>query len=147
MITHINDRLNNWARWAELRLSGALGYPKQAAFTKLACGSGGHFDGTVIIDEDAWEIERAVCALDLVQRRTVAVIYRAQITTDQAANILGCSRATLYRRLDALHQAILDWLLDYYAGRGDGQGERCLRRALRPGEAGAVASSGSEAPA
>jgi DNA-directed RNA polymerase specialized sigma24 family protein len=146
VIPHINDRLNNWARWAELRLSGALGYPKQAAFTKLACG-GGRYDGTVIIDDDAWEIERAVCALDLAQRRTVAVIYRATTTTDQAANILGCSRATLYRRIDALHQAILDWLLDYYAGRGDGQGERSLRRALRPGEAGAGASQGCAATA
>jgi DNA-directed RNA polymerase specialized sigma24 family protein len=127
MIEHINDRLNNWSRWSEIRLSGSLGYPKQAAFTKLAC-SGWRYDGTVIIDDDAWEIERAVLSLEHGQRRMVYLIYRSAATMDQAAVILGCSRATLYRRLGDLHQLILDWLLAYYASKGNGQGERHLRR-------------------
>ncbi len=37
-IEWVKQRLDNWARWASQRESGALGYPKQAAFARLAPG-------------------------------------------------------------------------------------------------------------
>lgn len=134
MIPHINDRLNNWAVWSEQRLSSALGYPKAAAFTRLSPGSG-HFDVAVVISDDAWEIEQAVSALPENLRVVVMAVYRIRATTDQTCKHLAMSRATLYRRIDELHLVVMDWLLDYYAGRGNGQGIRCLRRAVQAGAA------------
>jgi Phage antitermination protein Q len=37
-IDWVRQRLDNWARWASQREAGALGYPKQAAFARLAPG-------------------------------------------------------------------------------------------------------------
>ena len=131
MIPHINDRLNNWAAWSEQRASGALGYPKAAAFTRLAAGGAGHFDGSMVINHDAWEIEQAVTALTDDMRAAAMAVYRVRGTTDQVCVLLHVSRSTLYRRIDALHQAVMDWLLDYYAERGHGQSERHLRRSVQ----------------
>lgn len=118
MIPHINDRLNNWAAWCERRASGALGYPKQAAFTRLRV-SEPPSDGILIIDEDAWEIERAIASLDDGMKRVAMAFYRRGTTVAQAREMLGASKATAYRRLHELHVAVLDWLLGDYAQRGD----------------------------
>lgn len=135
MIDHIGNRLLAWAAWCEQRAAGALGYPRQAAFTKLARSGGERFDLPMVISEDAWEIERAVCALCPELRAVAMAVYRVRGTTAQTAALLLCSERTLYRRIDALHQAVMDWLLDYYAGRGDGRGERHLRQSVSRGEA------------
>jgi hypothetical protein len=141
VIRHIDERLVAWAAWAESRVSGALGYPKASAFTRLGPG-GGQFDGVVVIDEQAWATEQAVLALSIDLRAVAIAVYRVRGTRSRQAALLVCSERTLDRRIGALHEAVRDWLFGYYAGRGDGQGERHLRRAVSHCQAGA----GSGAP-
>lgn len=141
MIEYIGNRLVAWAAWCERRQSGGLGYPRQAAFTKLAHSGGERFDATLVIDEEAWEIEQAVCATMPELRAVAMAVYRVRGTGAQAAALVGCSERTLYRRIDALHQAVMDWLLDYHSGRQDGQSERRVRQQVSRGEAGGRAGA------
>ena len=134
MIEYIGNRLVQWALWCEQRASGGLGYPRQAAFTRLARSGGERFDVAFVVSEEAWEIERAVCALSAELRAVAMAVYRVQGTTDQACELLGVSRATLYRRIGALHLAVMERLMDYCVEAGDGRGEQALRRKVRAGE-------------
>ncbi len=74
MILHINEKLNVWADWvATGRRVRGLGYPSQVAFMRLTPSS--NTLRMPVENETAWEIERAVHALDRQLREVVEQFY------------------------------------------------------------------------
>ncbi len=114
--TYINDRLNQWAQWSVMRMSGAIGYPHQVAFTRLA-GDGGHGSRIALdVNERAWEVEQAVQLLRPELKLCVMVFYCQVGTIEQKVRDCHCCRNTLYARLDRAHGLILDVLNGYACG-------------------------------
>jgi hypothetical protein len=112
--TYINDRLNQWAHWVAQRDSGALGYPHQSAFVRLAGGSGSYSSRLAPdLNERAWEIERAVQSLRGELKECVVSFYCRIGTIEQKARECRCCRDTMYSRLDRAHGLILDALNGY----------------------------------
>lgn len=113
MIPHINDRLNQWARWvATGRKVRGLGYPSVVAFARTI--GGGHGDPG--FDESSWEVDQAYRALPAEQRDLVALFYTRVETVESIARKQGCSRDTIYVRLHTAHCHILGTLNDIAAG-------------------------------
>lgn len=111
--TYINDRLNQWALWLLQRTGGGLGYPHQSAFTRMAGGGRCTTYISPDINERAWEIEKAVQSLRVELKECVIVFYCKPGTIEQKLRELGCSRFTLYARLDRAHALILDALNEF----------------------------------
>lgn len=114
MIVYINAQLNLWSDWLR---SGhtRLGYPGRSAFV-VAMGGGG---GCVSMpDDEAMAICTAVNALEPTLRATVECFYRSMksCTAQQIAAHLGCSRDTVYSRIDRAHILIMGYLNDIAAG-------------------------------
>lgn len=59
----VRRRLENWARWCALSGAGALGYPRQTTFARLAPSGGRSDDAVPIMALDASEMDDAVKAL------------------------------------------------------------------------------------
>ena len=112
--THINDRLNQWARWLLSQASGGLGYPSQCAFARMSADGDSYSSRVPVgISEAAWEVEQAVQSLAPELRQCVVAIYCESGTMEQKAKDYGCHRVTLYARLDRAHEQIMDWLQMY----------------------------------
>jgi hypothetical protein len=123
MLTHINDRLIEWALWkkgARRVVGGISPFPAY----NLAGGGGrrGSGDGPpavsyVPVNElECADTDRCVCALEPLLRQAIEEIYLRIGTTDQAAAQCKCSRMTLHRRMTEAHNLILGYLNDLSAG-------------------------------
>lgn len=122
MLTYINDRLVEWARWkAGVRGMFTGGISPFPAYN-LAGGGGRRHDGPpdlsyIPVDEvRCAEVDRCVCALEPLLRQAVEEFYTRIGTTDQAAAKCKCSRRQLHRRVDEAHALILGYLNDIAAG-------------------------------
>lgn len=115
MIDYINDQLNRWSDWLR---SGhtRLGYPRQSAF--VSAMGGGRGAEITLPDEHAHAISIAVNALEPVLHETIQCYYRKMKSSgvDQIAKHLGCSRRTVYDRIDRAHVLIMGSLNDLAAG-------------------------------
>jgi len=119
MITYVNNRLNQWARWiATGRKVRGLGYPSCISWARTP-GSG---NGSPEFDEDAYSTDQAVRALPAELKHLVEQFYTRIETVDSLSRTLGCSRDTVYSRLHQAHQHMLGSLNDIAAG--------CFRPAL-----------------
>lgn len=106
MILHINDKLNTWADWvATGRRVQGLGYPSQVAFMRLTQSS--KTIRAPVENETAWEIERAVHALDRQLREVVEQFYLRAGTAETHAKALRICVKTLYNRLHQAHVSIM----------------------------------------
>lgn len=116
MIPYVNNRLNQWARWiATGRKVRGLGYPSAVAYARTP-GSG---SGSPDFDEDAWEVDRAWRALQEPHGDLFVLVfnfYTRNETVERLAMRHGCSRDTVYARLQQSHQIILGHLNDIAAG-------------------------------
>ncbi len=107
MILHINEKLNVWADWvATGRRVRGLGYPSQVAFMRLTPSS--NTLRMPVENETAWEIERAVHALDRQLREVVEQFYLRAGTAETHAKALRICRDTLYVRLHNAHVKIME---------------------------------------
>jgi hypothetical protein len=121
VLTYVDARLNEWALWkagARVCTGGAV---TSNAYTWI--GAGGRGDNAppplsyVPLDELACaETDRCVCALEPLLRQVVEEFYCRLGTTDMAAARCGCSRMTLWRRLDNAHNRLLGFMNDVAAG-------------------------------
>lgn len=111
--TYINTRLNQWAQWVQARASGALGYPSRCAFVRLAAERDPSSRLPMGVDEQAWEIERAVQELQPELKQCINEFYCRIGTAEQKAKYCKCTVKTLYNRLDRAHNRILDLLNGY----------------------------------
>lgn len=114
MIEYINKRMIDWATWLKRREDGGIGYPGAANFSKLVSTHAAAGPGLIVEDAAAMEIERIVGKIkkDRPQRYEVAYwIYLAgDLTMERVARELRCHRDTVYTRLHALHQDVMDEL-------------------------------------
>ncbi len=111
MIPHINDKLNIWADWvATGRKVRGLGYPSQVAFMRLTPSS--HALQAPIMNDEACQIDAAVCRLEAKLRDVVDQFYLHVGTVETHAKALGICRDTMYVRLHMAHTRIMDWMLD-----------------------------------
>jgi hypothetical protein len=114
MIDYINHRLVCWAEWATRRDAGALGFPRQSAYTRAVLF---HSRGVSLeeINEAAMEMERAVLALRAcmpVLFESVWEFYRKGGSAECKARHLGVHRDTLYSRIHQAHVWVMNWLQD-----------------------------------
>jgi DNA-directed RNA polymerase specialized sigma24 family protein len=115
MIDYINARCNQWVLWHRRGQDNGLGFPRECAYTRLD----GRTPGKVSqppVDEAAWEIERAVRALEHELNKVVIQFYLKRGTSEDKARACQCHRDTLYARLHTAHIRILEWLNDETAG-------------------------------
>ncbi len=124
MIPYVNTRLMLWSEWALRRDSGALGFPRQCAYTRLVQRSGGA-GFAPDFDSDAYQTDNALLQIkkrdkDLFNITCLFYGVRIQkgkckIYSGNAVSIaqeFGLSRDTIYARLDKSHRIILDFYLD-----------------------------------
>ena len=97
---YINQRLIQWADWAVKREDGAVGFPRECSYTRLAGRSGGAGFVSPDIDEDAMQVDKAVRELPDYLCATVRKVYIDAGTIEQKAKDLRCHRDTVYSRLD-----------------------------------------------
>lgn len=116
MIDYINLRLVFWAEWAQRRDSGALGFPRQSAYTRAVLF---HHRGVSLeeIHEAAMETERAVLAMRKALPGLYAAVwefYRRGGSVECKARALGVHRDTLYARVHQSHCWIMNWFQDQH---------------------------------
>lgn len=116
MIPYVNNRLNQWARWVAMgRKVNGLGYPGSVAWVRQP-GSG---NASPDFDEDAWEVDQAWHAMEQPQPelfKLVLYFYTRNESVERLAMRMGCSRDTVYVRIQQAHQIILGHLNDISAG-------------------------------
>jgi DNA-directed RNA polymerase specialized sigma24 family protein len=118
MIVHINDRLNQWARW-RLGASGRGGSPYPAYNLPHKPDDDAPPDPrryVPINDLECCDTDRCVCALSPPLRKAVDEFYIRTETVERKAQYCGCSVKTLYRRIDEAHRLIMGWLNDLSCG-------------------------------
>lgn len=103
LISHINDRLNEWARWASS--DARIGYPKSSPIYSAMRG-GRCGDDDIITNAPAEEIERAVLLLPDGHKQIIAHVYIKRHSVMQAARSLLVSPATVKARINEAHLAI-----------------------------------------
>lgn len=116
MIEYINKRMNEWAAWCKRREDGGLGYPSQSNYCSMLQIRGTALPGTVAKYVAEEEIEAVITRIRQKaphQWDVAGWFYlRGSFTVKRIAQELKCDEATVYRRLHALHVAIMDGLND-----------------------------------
>ncbi|MFD1709077.1 hypothetical protein FVQ98_14585 [Ottowia sp. GY511] len=114
-IEWVRQRLENWARWTTQRSEGALGYPKQSAFARLA-GRGRRADTVIPIDSvDASLTDDAVQALRWERPHlylTLVHIYVQGSDIKRTAVKLCKAESTIKAHLEQADQALAMWFRD-----------------------------------
>ena len=115
MIQYIDKLMQEWAAWTKVRRDGGLGYPSKAAGFNLMPASGNR--GNIIgIDEQSMEIEMIVIQLRSERpelHKLVDWFYLAgNMTGDRIAKELGCHKDTMYVRLHAVHNYVMNAMSD-----------------------------------
>ena len=114
-IEWIKHRLENWARWSQQSASGALGYPKQTAFARLAPSGGRNEASVPVSDLEASETDDAVKSLQFTQSHlymALTLTYAKGLPCYQVAKRMGRAESTVKRNLEDGDRAIARWLDD-----------------------------------
>jgi hypothetical protein len=119
--TYVTKRMVQWADWSLKRDAGALGYPKQAPYTRLAA-NGGTSGYIPDLDSDAMEVDKIMSKIKIDDSKTYRVLHmfygidfekgHAVPTLKSTAALLaaeyGCHRDTLYAWLEKGHRLLMD---------------------------------------
>lgn len=120
MISHINDRFNEWARWKLGARSGGSGSPYPAYNLPASREAGDappRRDFVPLNDLECFHTDRCVCALCPALRLAVEEFYlRTGTTMEQKAAYCSCSVKTMYRRIDDAHRLVMGFLNDLSCG-------------------------------
>jgi hypothetical protein len=109
MIVYINDRLNVWSAWhASGRKVIGLSYPGQCAFSRLTPSA--RSNSAPIVDEEAWDTEKAIQSLDNVLKELIYEVYLKPGTMETHAKALHVCTKTMYNKLHIAHLNIMEWL-------------------------------------
>ena len=123
--TYVNRRMVQWTDWLLKREGGALGYPKQCSYTRLAA-SGGTSGYIPDLDSDAMEVDGIMLKIKEQDEKIFRVMHmfygvefvgghavRTGISTAQLlAKEFGCHRDTLYAWLEKGHRMMMDGFHD-----------------------------------
>ncbi len=111
-IRWVQQRLENWAAWSRTRDSGALGYPKQSAFVRLA-PSGSAWGATIPPDSlDAALTDQAVQSLRFTHSHlyiTLKVHYVEGFEIYRVAKQLAVAQSTIKLRLETSDAKLAEW--------------------------------------
>lgn len=111
-IDWVKQRLENWARWCQQREAGALGYPRQSVFARLA-GKGTRAESVIPVDSiDAALTDEAVQALRLDRSHlylTLQLVYVQGRDIADAARQMQRAPSTVKAHLDAADHALALW--------------------------------------
>lgn len=114
-IDWVKRRLENWARWCAQQETGALGFPRQSTFARLAVPSGTAEATVPIMALDASEIDDAVQALRFTQSHLYLVLtltYAKGLPRHLVAKRMARAESTISANLEAADRAIARWLDD-----------------------------------
>lgn len=114
-IEWIRHRLENWGRWCQLTDSGALGYPKQSAFARMAPSGGSKGDAVPLSSLEASETNEAVKSLQFTQSHLFLALdltYARALPRHLVARRMGCAESTVAKNLGDADRAIARWLDD-----------------------------------
>ena len=118
-LEHIRTRLENWAKWRARREAMGIGYPRQAAFLRVAVDGGRGRADTSAAEADAQEIDLAVDAMKLDPARSrlakaLELVYLGPHGggVEQAARTMGKAVSTVHDYLAQADHAIERWLQD-----------------------------------
>jgi len=118
-LEHIRTRLENWAKWRVRRDLLGMGYPRQAAFLRVAVDGGRGRADTSASEADAQEIDLAVDAmkLDTAKARLAKAVELVYLGphgggVEQAARTMGKAVSTVHDYLAQADHAIERWLQD-----------------------------------
>ena len=112
-IKWVEHRLENWGRWSAQSEGGALGYPKQSPFARLAPSCGRNESSVPVSDLDASEIDDAVMSLQLTQSHLYLVLtltYAKGLPRHLVAKRMGRAESTISANLGDADRAIARWL-------------------------------------
>jgi hypothetical protein len=114
-IEYIRHRLEEWGRWCQQSESGALGYPSQCAFARMAPSAGRNESAVPTISLQASEIGDAVKSLQLTQSHLYVVVtltYAQGLPRHLVAKRMCRAESTIKANLAAADHAINRWLED-----------------------------------
>lgn len=126
MLADIDVRFEAWAYWSLSKSAG--GFPKMCSFTRLTPRSS-TYHGFGNIDQDAWEVDTAVQAVDENLKNALVAYYLGTGTMAQKARDCGCSLNTFKSRIERGREAVGTWIIQNRRSRklqqhppGPGQG-------------------------
>ncbi len=119
MIQHIDHLCREWAAWCAQRVDGwrSTGQFRYVEWSPRATNG----EGATPIHARALLTDSGIAWLRTQNRRSydVTTLYyrdRPDLSVAMMATMLGCSTRGLYRRLDASHQSLLEYLIDRECG-------------------------------
>lgn len=124
-IEWIRHKLENWARWCAQGDSGGLGFPSQAAFSRMAPGGARSSDVVPTSSIDAAETNEAVQSLQLRQSHLYLVLmnhYAKGYDIHKVAAKLGRAESTIRRNLEEADLVLLRWYEDRRTARAAKRG-------------------------
>lgn len=100
---YIKSLLSTWSEWRIRRTDGGSGYPNKSAF--LTIPGGGSWISE--IDSQCYEVDDAVCQLEIDYKDVIIKHYTQTGTKQQKAERCGCSIRTYDARLIKSFELIL----------------------------------------
>lgn len=117
-IEWVKQRLENWAKWCQQSDSGALGYPSQSAFVRMAPARGRNEAAIPVHSLEASETDAAVKSLQLTQShlfQAVTLTYAKGLPRHMVAKRMCRAESTINKNLEDADHAIKRWLDDKQA--------------------------------
>ena len=119
-IEWVKQRLENWGRWSQQSDAGALGYPKQSPFARLAPSSGRGEGWVDVRSLEASETDDAVKAMRFTQSHLYMVVvltYAKGLPRHRVALKMDRAESTISANLGDADRAIQRWLEDRDAAK------------------------------
>lgn len=116
-IEWVKHRLENWGRWSMQQEAGALGFPRQSTFVRLAPSAGRNESSVPISDLDAAEIDDAVMSLKTKKYKShlylvLTLTYAKGLPRHLVAKKMCKAESTVNANLGDADREIERWLSD-----------------------------------
>lgn len=116
MRTNLEILLGDWGRWKAIQDDAGLGYPSEAAFSKMRVDCNVHQGSSVsMVDPDLRKVDGAINRLHPQYRAVVAIHYKMQAPVKVKHDALGIARRTYYDYLDFCHKQLSHEMGGIYA--------------------------------
>lgn len=113
MIAYVEVQLCAWGRWAQRQAARSVGYPSVSPmFRDMKAGGGYGSREPFGVDEYVQDTDLAVKRLPVSDIKVCYERYQRGGSAQDVAARLGVSKPTMFRRLDAIHQALVGHMND-----------------------------------
>jgi hypothetical protein len=105
MRTNLEILLGDWGHWKALQDDAGLGYPSEAAFSKMRVDCNVHQGAAVsVVDPDVRKVDGLIMTLHPMDRAVLLAHYKRTGPVKAKHDELGLSRRDYYYHLDACHR-------------------------------------------